>query len=249
MMTSTSKESLQAIQLQYYNLLDAFYGKFYEQYRRSGMDANTFLEDFLSGDKLHRIRISEGNLLFENQLVDQMLNFKSTVSAFWKENIEEVKTLLNTCGSIGYFGTIENNSTLKYESTIKQNAVFFDLVALNDPFSEVFPLDTKVASYTGVTYLFYESVLSVYSVRPYVLNKEDLIAAIIPTSAIIQYSEQCDLMDKAHNTALDVAKQLFGIDYSMGDHAQCLKILKSFTDEQIADILLTNGINVNLYET
>ena len=98
MMTSTSKESLQAIQLQYYNLLDAFYGKFYEQYRRSGMDANTFLEDFLSGDKLHRIRISEGNLLFENQLVDQMLNFKSTVSAFWKENIEEVKTLLNTCG-------------------------------------------------------------------------------------------------------------------------------------------------------
>lgn len=249
MMTSTSKESLQAIQLQYYNLLDAFYGKFYEQYRRSGMDANTFLEDFLSGDKLHHIRISEGNLLFENQLVDQMLNFKSTVSAFWKENIEEVKTLLNTCGSIGYFGTIENNSTLKYESTIKQNAVFFDLVALNDPFSEVFPLDTKVASYTGVTYLFYESVLSVYSVRPYVLNKEDLIAAIIPTSAIIQYSEQCDLMDKAHNTALDVAKQLFGIDYSMGDHAQCLKILKSFTDEQIADILLTNGINVNLYET
>lgn len=248
MITSKIKELLQSIQTQYYDLLDAFYGDFYEQYCKSGMSVSDFLHEFLSTDKLNHIRISEGKLLFENQLAEQMLNFKSVITSFWPKHIQKVKTLLSECGNVGYFGTTENNSTQKYENTIKQNAVFFDLVALNDPFCEAHPLDTQLVSHSGVSYLFFESLISVFSIRPYVLNNEDLIAVIIPMNAIIQYDEQCTLMDKAHDTALDIAKQLFDIDYKEGDYVQCIRALKKYTDIEISEILYRNGIYINLSE-
>jgi hypothetical protein len=81
-----------------------------------------------------------------------------------------------------------------------------------------------------------------------VINEDDLIAAIIPINALIQFEEQEQLEEHAYQSSLDIAKRLFGIDYIQDNFVDTIKILKGLSDKDITKTFTDNGIYINLSE-
>lgn len=242
MMNSEKLGVIKTIQANYYELLDNYFGVFYADYLASGKTCRQFVYKYVNEQRPFVLLNGENNYTIKK------LEFSKCITEFWNTNIQALKDALQSCGRIGLFGTIENNDSSYFENIIKQNAVFFDIVALNDPFYEYEQQSQSIRHYKGNILLFYESIISIFSIRQYILNTEDTMAVIIPTKALVSNQDEQQIEKKAYESALDIAHRLFGINYNNNNSLEAIKTLKELKDDDISKILRKNNILINLKE-
>lgn len=240
MMNSEKLGLIKTIQANYYEILDYYFGDLYADYLSSGKTCRQYVYQYVNKQK--SIILLNG----ENNHTTKVLEFCKNITEFWNANIQQLNDSLHLFGKIGLFGTIENNDFFHYENTIKQNAVFFDIVALNDPFYQYEQLSKTIRFYRGNVFLFYASVISIFSLRQYIFETEDIMAIIIPTNALVGNQEKEQILTKAHESALNIARQLFGISYDNDCLFESIKVLKGLKDDDIAKIFKENDILISL---
>lgn len=233
---------IRSIQTQYFDIIQSFYGDFYESFIKSGNTKQEFIKRYLSDQK--PILLLNG----ENSFSARILEFVKSINDFWDQNLQHLADAVQTCGNLGYFGTEENNQTSQYEITIKQNAVFFDLVVLNDPFYKYDKYDRSIRFYSRNEALFFDAIISVLSVQKYILHANDALAVIMPVSALLNEEEEQNLHCRAVTAMEDIAQTIFGIDYNEDDPYSIFKAMKSLSDQDIASILLENEIFIDFFE-
>lgn len=242
MINSESLRLIKEMQIKYYEIVNYYFGDLYADYLLSGKTCNQYVYHYVNNQK--HIILSTG----ETNHTTKILDFSKNITRFWDKNIKQLKTSLNLCGNIGLFGTIENNDFFYYEDTIKQNAIFFDIVALNDPFYQYEQLNQTIRLYTGNILLFYASIISVLSLRQYILETDDMMAFIIPTAAFIEESKKEHILTEAQKSASNIAHQIFGINYDNDYFYDAMKVLKSLNDYNIQKIFKENHILTSLKE-
>lgn len=242
MMNSEKLGIIRTIQANYYELLDNYFGVFYADFLASGKTCRQFVAQYVNEQQ--PIVLLDG----ENNYTIKKLEFSKCITEFWNKNTQPLKDALQSYGRIGLFGTIENNDSSYFDNIIKQNAVFFDIVALNDPFYEYEQVSQSIRHYKGNILLFYESVISIFSIRQYILDTEDTMAIIVPTKALVGNQDEQQIAKKAYESALDIARRLFGINYDNNDYFEAIKVLKTLKDDDISKIFRKNDILINLKE-
>lgn len=237
---------IKEIQREYYAILDEFYGDFYNNYKKSGKNCNEYVLQYLRSRKSIILNNKEDNHSLRH------LEFTRAIRSFWSSKIKYLREGLSEYENMGMFGTAEKNDAIFYEETIKQNCIFFNMVALNDPFYDKEEVAREIRMYSGNIMLFYRSIVAIYDIQEYILDTEEMFAIIVPAEALITLEEKEKIIDNCHSNAISFIKENFGIDHdeknAQKNLARNIAILKELSDEDISKKLIDNDILLNLKE-
>ena len=233
---------IKEIQREYYAILDKFYGEFYINYKKSGKSCDEYVSQYLRSRKSIVLNSKEDNHSLRH------LEFSREIHCFWSDKIKDLREGLSAFQNMGMFGTPEKNDAIFYEEIIKQNCIFFNLVALNDPFYDKEEVSREIRLYPGNIMLFYNSIVAIYDIQEYILDAEDMFAIIVPAEALITLEEKEKISDECHSNAIRFIRETFGIDHNEENLARNMAILKELSDEDISKKLIDNYILLKLNE-
>ncbi|WFR55052.1 hypothetical protein QA584_15685 [Anaerocolumna sp. AGMB13025] len=236
-------ESLYKIESEYYLIFDEFYGSFYQEYKKSGKEKVVFIKKYLDNQKSIILCSDENNLSYRRN------EFRSRVKKFWDDRKKIINEGLNSYSNIGLFGACDDKYVSYYETEIKQNALYYDLLILNDPFYTPYANKRDNLNYSFIN-TFYKNVLELMDLKSYVLttNKE-IFAIIYPTNIMTESNEEEVLYQSCRKNAVDISKNLFGVDYSGETELwKNIEILKSLSDLQIEKKMAECEIYINMAE-
>ena len=233
---------IHSIQTEYLGIIRSHFGEVYANYVKSGKSVKKFCNEYIRQQK--PILLLNG----EDSFTTKILEFVDCINSFWNRNLQRLLSSVQSCGKLGFFGTEENNTSVDYERIIKQNAVFFDLVVLNDPFYKHNKYNSEIRNFIGNQVLFFESIISIISIQSYLLNENDTIAVIMPVNAVLNDGDEKKIWSRAVATSDDIAIKLFGIDYKETRLVEVLKVLIKYSDEDISRILIENDIFIDLFD-
>lgn len=242
-MKKDSNTVLYNIQESYFSIVEKYYGNYYAEYQKSNLEKNDYVTRYLSEHKCIDLLNGEDNLSVHRR------EFGAEVCNFWSEKHEEIKTCLRDYPNVGIFGSGDNLYPSCYENEIRQNALYYDMIILNDPFF-VFHMNGTDYRYGMFVHSFYINVLTIMELKKYVLGKSKQLYVIIYPSDI---EMDDDFKERAFTEsayrASSIAKKIFGLDYTREDSfANNIRILKELSDDEIQETLLSNHIYVNLVE-
>lgn len=235
---------LYEIEEEYFSVLEDYFGSFYLEYKNSGLEKKTYIKNFLNKHKF--IKLPKG----EDDLSHKRREFKKSVNTFWKQKSTQIQECLKKYLNIGVFGSSDDIYCFYYENEIKQNALYYDLLILNDPFYFPYANDKDIL-FGSFLLTFYYSILVLMDLRRYVLSETKQVYVIIyPTDSIEESEIQEKIFIESEENAKKIAQQIFGLDYSgTSPMSENFKILKNLSDSEVQRKLAENEIYVNLAET
>lgn len=234
---------LKEIQTEYFSIIDKYYASFYKQYLSSKISIHSFIKKYLDDNKI--VLINNGDhYKYKKEM------FLNEIKHFWKNYFNEIKSILTSFNSKALVGTIELNDACFFKNSIKQNALYFDLVVINDPFYiEAISETGKESNYHNNVFLFYKSLIYIYEIKEYViLNEEIVLAAVLPSFMELQGNELTKIQEECKNHADNLAMKYFNLDYKTNDVYEMLNILRKLSDEDISKILTENNILIDIRE-
>lgn len=231
------------IEEEYFSVLENHYDSFYLEYKSSGLDKKTYIKNYLSNHNF--IKLSKG----EDDLSYRRRELKNSVNIFWNQKSTQIKECLKEYLNIGVFGSCDDKYCFYYEDEVRQNALYYDLLILNDPFALPYANDRDYL-FGSFLMTFYYNVLTIMDLRQYVLSESRQVYVVIyPTDKMEEVEVKQKILNESENNAKKIAKQIFGIDYS-GNRPIWMdfNILKNLSDCEVQRMLVENEIYVNLTE-
>lgn len=234
---------LYEIEEEFFSILEEHYGPFYLKYTESTLDKKIYIDSFLANHNFVKLPKGEDDLSYRRR------EFIKSVNTFWEQKSTQIQECLKNYSNIGVFGSCDDIYPFYYENEIKQNALYYDLLVLNDPFYQLYAND-KDYLYGPFSKTFYYNVLALMDLKRYVLCTSKKIYVIIyPTDSIEKAEEQEKIYKESMKNANIIAKQILGIDYSeINAIEKNIGILKHLSDSELQKILADNEIYVNLKE-
>lgn len=228
------------IQKEYYAILEEFYLDFYNEFKNSTLDKREYILTLIR----KKIILPKGGNNFSIKRYD----FLTRIKKFWDKNYKEFYLCINKYKNKGFYGTTENITTHLYESEIKQNALYFDLILLNDPF--YYPVfNAELDNYKPNILFFYESIINIFEIKKYILCRSDLIYTVMcPTMFPENDSTESKMYVDNRNRAIYLCKEVFALNYEEPNLIRDMEKLKALSDEEISRMFDKNGFIINLRE-
>lgn len=146
--------------------------------------------------------------------------------------------------TIELFG-VGDSYSWEFNNEICRNALFYDVVVLNDPFRSIRDLREFELEQNEV--IFFRNILHVMDIKKYVVSSDDRQFVILaPLEDIITEEEKCQLYEEAKEEGERFAKEIFGL--GNGEVWEDIAVMKELSLEEAQEKLYDYGLYLNLGE-
>lgn len=226
------------IELKYFEILESHYSELYEEYLKCDKDTDKAIKKYRSTQPKLYIPGSKDLLNYKRRM------FIEEIGAFWQENLKAVTDYIFNVSSVGIFG-VGDSYSWEFNNEICRNALFYDVIVLNDPFRFIRNLHEFEMEQNEV--IFLRNVLHVMDVKKYVASSDDSPFVILaPLDDIITEEEKEQLFIEAEVEGKKLVNEIFGL--GNGEAWEDIALMKNLSIEEAQNKLYAHGMYLNLAE-
>ena len=226
------------IELKYYEIIERHYSELYDEYLKCDKDTNKAIEKYRGTQPKFYMPGSKDLLHYKRK------TFIEEMSAFWQAYIKTVTDYILSVQSVGIFG-VGDSYSWEFKNEISRNALFYDVIVLNDPFSPI--SDLHEFEMEQNEWIFFSNVLHVMDIKKYVASSDDRQFVILaPLERILTEEEKGQLYKEAEVEGVKFANEIFGL--GSGEVWEDIALMKDISLEEAQEKLFAHGLYLNLGE-
>lgn len=225
------------IEKEYYDFIYEYYNDLILLYEENLDSIDITVKQYMSMEKQRTLYIPG----YTNNHAYRRKQLFVRDNQFWRNRVETLTEYIMERQSVGIFGTQGDITVSQYMYELKRNALFYDVLVLNDPFYTYWSTEIENDYYPNIV-LFYTNILYMWQIRKYLFDQEDNVFVVIfPFNSLISNKKRKEIADEAHEVGCAWIKEIFDIS-SHEKVIDSVEKLKKYSIKEIQEKLYVNGI-------